>query len=69
MAARFVIDAERCKCCEYCVTSCPKKLFSISDRVNARGYRVAQILEPEKCVLCLSCGIMCPEAAIEIYKE
>lgn len=69
MTVKFVIDTERCKSCEYCVASCPKKLFSIGRHVNSHGYRVARIDEPENCVLCYSCSTMCPEAAIEIYKE
>ena len=69
MAIKFVVDAERCKSCSFCVISCPKKLFSLSETVNSHGYHVAKIDKPEDCVLCLSCSIMCPEAAIEIYKE
>ena len=69
MAVKFVIDSERCKSCEYCVVSCPKKLFSIGSFVNSHGYRAAEISRSEECVLCYSCSTMCPEAAIESYKE
>lgn len=69
MAVKFIIASERCKSCEYCVVSCPKKLFSIGCNVNSYGYRTAEINDPDECVLCFSCSTMCPEAAIEIYKE
>jgi Fe-S-cluster-containing hydrogenase component 2 len=37
--------------------------------MNLLGQHYAAITEQEKCIGCLQCSLICPDAAIEIRKE
>ena len=60
---------ERCKGCQLCISVCPKKLITLSIRLNKKGYYIPCVQEPEKCTGCAVCARMCPDIAIEIEKE
>ena len=63
-------NEDRCKSCELCVNACPKKILRISkERMNAKGYRPAEIIDREKCIGCAFCATVCPDCAINIYEE
>ena len=48
-----VIDTNRCKGCELCTTVCPQHVLVMADFYNARGYRPAQLVDPDsKCTGC-----------------
>jgi 2-oxoglutarate ferredoxin oxidoreductase subunit delta len=68
MAYEHIIDDERCKGCELCVTVCPKKVLELSDESNTMGYFSVYQARPEDCVFCTTCCIMCPDVAITINK-
>ena len=38
------------------------------NEVNNRGYHYAYMAEPEKCIGCSSCALVCPDACIEVYR-
>lgn len=63
------VDENYCKGCEHCVVNCPKSIMAMSETVNAKGQHTAYCKSPEDCVGCKSCGIVCPDAAITIFKE
>ena len=63
------IDHERCKGCELCVVSCPKKVLVMSTKMNRRGQHFAQVAKAEDCVGCAQCSDICPDTAIEIDEE
>jgi len=63
------VDNDRCKGCELCVSVCPRKLFSMSPRLNRRGQHYAQITPLQECIGCAQCSDICPDAAIEIDEE
>ena len=64
---RVVFNEERCKSCELCINTCPKKILQISkDKMNNKGYRPAEITDNEKCIGCAFCATICPDAAIKI---
>jgi len=71
MKAYIKIDQERCKGCALCVEFCPKKVIFLSNKLNQKGYFVAEFKEnPEtECTGCVTCAIMCPEVAVEVYKN
>lgn len=36
--------------------------------MNANGYFVAEAVNPQNCIGCSFCAIMCPDCAIEVDK-
>lgn len=61
---------ERCKGCELCVNACPKGIIKIaSDRLNAKGFRPAEITDQEKCIACAFCATVCPDVVITVEKD
>ncbi|MGN0659632.1 MAG: ferredoxin family protein [Emergencia sp.] len=63
------IRAESCKSCGYCVKFCPKKVLAIGEKVNLKGYQYVVAANPDDCIGCAACGVVCPDAAIEVYRE
>jgi len=67
---RVVIDAERCKSCELCISACPQEIITLADDLNSKGYRPAVLLDPEhKCTGCALCAVVCPDACITVYRQ
>lgn len=67
---RIVIDAERCKGCELCLSACPQHVIRMANGFNARGYRPAVLLDPEhKCTGCALCAVVCPDGCITVYRQ
>ncbi len=64
-----IIDERRCKSCGLCVEFCPKKVLEISKKINGQGYNYVSQANPEKCVKCDICGIICPDIAIGVVVE
>jgi 2-oxoglutarate ferredoxin oxidoreductase subunit delta len=62
------ISVESCKSCGYCVEFCPRQVLVLGTQVNSKGYEYAMVQNIGGCVACKACAVMCPEAAIEIYK-
>ncbi|HEY4690100.1 MAG TPA: 4Fe-4S dicluster domain-containing protein [Anaerolineae bacterium] len=66
---RIAVDTERCKGCELCTTVCPKDVIRMAETFNARGYRPAELADPDhKCTGCAICAVICPDAAISVYR-
>ena len=67
---RIVIDTARCKGCELCVTFCPQHVIRLASWFNAKGYRPAELVDPEgACTGCAVCALICPDVAIEVYRD
>ena len=67
---RVCFNIEKCKGCELCVHFCPKKILAIDAGVtNAKGYHPACITDQESCIGCATCGLMCPDCCITVFKE
>ncbi len=65
-----IVNEERCKSCELCVSVCPKKIMQIAkEKMNSKGYRPAECVSPEDCIGCAFCATMCPDAAITIKED
>jgi 2-oxoglutarate ferredoxin oxidoreductase subunit delta len=69
MKGKIVIDQALCKGCEICIAFCPRKLITLSDKLNSAGYLTSSFNEGGDCNGCASCGVVCPEVAIEVYRE
>ena len=74
-SGRITLDREACKACYLCISVCPEKLIAISQKLNQKGYYPAEVVEtdPEKagprCTGCATCATICPDVAIEVYRE
>lgn len=68
MKGTITIDPERCKGCALCIEFCPKKLITLSDKLNTKGYFIAAFNDGTECTGCATCAVMCPEVAIEVMK-
>ena len=48
---------------------CPKKVIVQSGKLNAAGYQGAEFKDDGQCTGCAVCAIVCPEVAIEVYRD
>ena len=63
----IVIDIERCKGCEVCISACPQEVIAMSKKVNGKGYHYAESVNDE-CTGCMNCAIVCPDGVITVYR-
>ena len=66
--SKVVIDQERCKACELCVTFCNQECLALGGEMNSAGYFAVSFLKPETCKGCGLCAEMCPDLAIQVWK-
>lgn len=66
----IVVDTNRCKGCTLCIGACPKNVLALAPKkVNVNGYPYVQAVHPDDCIGCASCGIICPDGCITVYKK
>lgn len=69
MKCKVTFREEHCKGCGLCVEFCSKKILSLDlSKLNGAGVHPAMITDPEACVGCCNCAIMCPDGIITIEK-
>jgi 2-oxoglutarate ferredoxin oxidoreductase subunit delta len=69
MRSAIEIDDIRCKGCGLCVAACTRDVLCMTVReVNVKGYHYASVLSLDSCTSCCSCGIVCPDGCISIYR-
>ena len=67
--ARIIVDEKVCKGCSMCINACPKNIIALSkDRLNAKGYHPAELIDVAACVGCAACATMCPDTAITVER-
>ena len=64
-----VVDKERCKGCGVCVGACPCNVLALSAAVNKKGYNFVEMANEDACTGCASCGIICPDSCLDIYRQ
>ncbi|MFA4910068.1 MAG: 4Fe-4S dicluster domain-containing protein [Desulfobacteria bacterium] len=62
------IIEDRCKGCSFCVEYCPRDVLEMSEHFNKKGYHLPYVKNPEDCVNCNFCEVICPEFAIYVEK-
>jgi 2-oxoglutarate ferredoxin oxidoreductase subunit delta len=66
---RIEVSEVYCKGCEMCVDACPPHVLGLDPlRLTAKGYHPAA-LGGAGCTGCAICAIVCPEAAITVYRH
>ena len=66
---KVVVDDERCKGCNLCVTACPNDALALSKtRYNSRGLAIVELVNNDACTSCGICSKICPDVALEVYK-
>ncbi len=65
----IVVDKERCKGCGVCVSACPVDVLALATEVNSKGYTFAIMANPDACIGCASCGVICPDSCITVYRQ
>ncbi|MBR6451392.1 MAG: 4Fe-4S dicluster domain-containing protein [Lachnospiraceae bacterium] len=66
--AKVEILFDYCKSCKLCINVCPKHVLHVGKAVNKSGYEPVEMKNDSDCIGCSFCALMCPEAAIEVYK-
>ena len=67
--SKTTIQTDRCKGCGLCVGVCPRKILRLStEKLNAKGYTPAEVVDMDKCIGCALCATMCPDVAITVEK-
>ena len=69
LKGRIEVNELYCKACRLCIEGCPSNVIGLSnDRLTAKGYHPAELIA-DGCTGCGICAIICPEAAITVYRE
>ena len=66
--AKVTFNEDKCKGCGLCVTACPKKIVSLSKRMNSKGDHPAEVVNQDACIGCASCAMMCPDVVITVER-
>ena len=66
--SKVVFNEAKCKGCELCINFCPKKVLSLADHINEKGYHPATLVDEAGCISCATCARVCPDAVIEVFK-
>lgn len=61
---RVEVIKDRCKGCGFCIAYCSRGLLVMSRKFNRKGYHYPEAAQPELCVNCHFCEVICPEFAI-----
>jgi 2-oxoglutarate ferredoxin oxidoreductase subunit delta len=64
-----IVDEKVCKGCGLCVFYCPKNVLKLADKINQKGYTIAEVVNLDDCIGCRLCDIACPDFAIYVQEE
>ena len=69
LTGTIAVDENLCKACELCIENCPMQVIALDKNyITPRGFHPAAIYK-EGCTGCGICAVICPEAAITVYRE
>ena len=64
----IAVDTQKCKGCGVCIANCPTNTIALSLEVNGKGYPFVYMANPNNCIGCTNCAIVCPDAVITVYR-
>ncbi len=65
----IVVNDLYCKGCETCIAACPPQVMALDmERLTPKGYHPTHLVK-EGCTGCAICAVVCPDAAITVYRE
>ena len=50
------------------MVTCPTGTIAMAKEVNSKGYNYAYPANPELCIGCANCAMVCPDGVITVYK-
>jgi len=59
---------DQCKGCSLCIKVCPVDVLDLKEEVNKKGYLPVYAKNPDKCIACTNCGLICPDNIIVIER-
>ncbi len=67
--ARIEVEDQFCKGCSLCIEVCPVGIIELdNNKITAKGYHPARLIDETKCTGCASCALMCPDVAITVVR-
>jgi 2-oxoglutarate ferredoxin oxidoreductase subunit delta len=63
---RIEINRAWCKGCQICVSFCPRQVLDIDRMQWTAGFHPIQVRQIERCIVCRTCELLCPDLAIEV---
>jgi 2-oxoglutarate ferredoxin oxidoreductase subunit delta len=68
--SKLTFAEDVCKGCLLCVEACPKHILSLNlAYVNDKGYNPVKCDDPEQCIACAMCAVICPDSVIRVERE
>ncbi len=61
---RICVQEDLCKGCGFCIDYCPRQVLEDAEHYNAKGYHPPRVMDPEECIMCRYCELICPDFAI-----
>lgn len=52
-----------------CISVCPHNSIEISKALNVYGIHISAFKKDGKCTGCMNCAIICPDVAIDVFKD
>ncbi len=58
-----------CKGCLLCLKVCPRSVFTQSESIAKKGFKLVVPKNEKNCIGCLLCEHLCPDLVITINKD